>query len=695
MIGSVSSVRNVIVSAFEPEVLMDAMADAIVVIDGDGTLRYANQATERLFGWSREERVGSSALDLIHPDDLNVALLSMSSVTGKEVGTPLELRIKSSRGWLLVEIIGSPIIDETRDSAVILNIRDLTERRRWEVTAGDDAMFRTLVQNGAALTMLISSEGIIVSASAALTRQLGLDPEAVVTKPLTDIVATHHRNTIHKCFETAKANRASTSDNRRVSCEVELIHADGASVPFQLSIVDLVDDPTVGGLVVTGQDVTELHRTRAELAHSATHDALTGLPNRTAITEHLAYLLTESGQDPQLTVAFVDLDRFKPVNDLFGHDAGDELLVAVASRLEGSLRKGDVVGRFGGDEFVVVAAAENMTQAHYLAERLESSLASPYRLTCGVVQIYASVGVALADGTSTTANLLSEADSAMYSAKYGRRGSPRRSRPTICERQSLATSVERAFERNEFTVHYQPIIDMVSRRTLTHEALVRWEHPELGLLLPAQFLDVVEALGAEAKLGEVVLVRALRDLAKIEEQLSSRVGINVNVAGVQLSDPAFATLVSQALSDAGVPPDRLTIEISERTLLERSSRGPATPMLAGLLALNKIGVSVTVDDFGTGHSSLTHLVSFPIGGIKIDRSFIDGVVLDDHRRTIVAALIALASGMDLDVVAEGIETPQQHDLLGSLGCALGQGFLYGAAKPVDDIVKTITSERPA
>jgi len=693
MIGAVSSVRNVIVSAFEPRVLVDAMADAIVVIDGDGTLRYANKATERLFGWSREGRVGTSALDLIHPDDLDVALLSMSSVTNKEVGTPLELRIKSSEGWLLVEIIGAPMADNACGTTVILSIRDLTERRRWEVTAGDDAMFRTLVQNGAALTMLISGDGTIVSASAALTRQLGLDPETVVTKPLTDIVASHHRNTVRKCFGTAMANRTSTSDNRRVSCEVELIHANGRSVPFQLSIVDLVDDPTVGGLVVTGQDVTELHRTRAELAHAATHDALTGLPNRAAVTEHLAYLLEESDHDPQLTVAFVDLDRFKPVNDLFGHDAGDELLVAVASRLEASLRKGDIVGRFGGDEFVVVAAAENMTQAQNLAERLENALVSPYRLTCGVVQIYASVGIALADGSSTTASLIAEADSAMYSAKYGRRGSPRRSRPTMGERKSLATAVEQAFECGEFAVHYQPIIDMGSRRIVTHEALVRWEHPELGLLLPSQFLDVVEALGAEAKLGEVVLVAALRDLSSIEEQLGYKVGMNVNVAGAQLSDPGFATLVSESLSEAGVSPDRLTIEISERTLLERSTRGPATPMLAGLLGLNKIGVSVTVDDFGTGHSSLTHLVSFPISGIKIDRSFIDGVVLDDHRRTIVAALIALASGMNLDVVAEGIETPQQHALLAGLGCPSGQGFLYGAARAVDDIVRTIGAER--
>jgi len=694
-IGPVSSVWNVIVSALKPEVLVDAMADAIVVIDGDGTLRYANKATERLFGWTREERVGTSALDLIHPDDLNVALLSLTSVTDKEIGTPIELRIKSRTGWLLVEIIGAPMPDGSCEPHVILSIRDLTERRRWEVTGGDDDMFRTLVQNGAALTILVSNDGVIMSASAVLTRQLGLDPELIVDKPLTDIVASAHQQTVREYLNKATTNRASTSDDRQVSCEVLLTHADGRFVPFQISIVDLVDDPTVGGLVVTGQDVTELHRTRSEMVHNATHDGLTGIPNRAAITEHLTDLLAESDSDPKLTVAFVDLDRFKPVNDLFGHEAGDELLIAVASRLQAALRQGDVVGRFGGDEFVVVAAANDTAEAHGLAERLESALASPYRLACGVVQIYASVGVALADAASTTASLLAEADSAMYSAKYGRRGFPRRSRPSIGDRQSLATAVEQAFERNEFTVHYQPIVDMVTGQTLTREALIRWEHPELGLLMPAQFLDIVEALGAEAKLGEVVLAAALRDLAIIEAHTGLKVGMSVNVAGVQLSDPGFATSVSEALAKADVTAEQLTIEISEMTLLERSARGPATPMLVGLLGLNEIGVSVTVDDFGTGHSSLTHLVSFPIGGIKIDRSFIDGVVLDDHRRTIVAALIALASGMNMNVVAEGIETPRQHGLLSELGCASGQGFLYGAAEPVAEILRNTGQIDPA
>ena len=494
--------------------LVDALPDAVVVIDDGGLVHHANAAAERLFGWSLADRVGTSALDLVHPDDLEVALLSLTSIVSKDVGTPIELRVKTATDWIIVELIGAPYSGDDVEGGIVLTLRDLTERRRWEVAGGDDSQFRALLQNGAALTALIGPDGVVRSVSAAVARQLGRDAETVIGSNLADLVHPEDHDALRGAFLQARAVREATADDRRVSCEVLMAHRLGHLIPFQLSIVDLVDDPAVEGFVVSGHDVTELHATRVELAHTAAHDSLTGLPNRAAVRAHLREVLEVDTEGRRLAVGFVDLDRFKPVNDLFGHEAGDELLVAVAGRLKNALRTGDLVGRFGGDEFVIVAAASTLGEALRMAERLEDTIAEPFDLTCGTVQVYASIGVALADESSTVESLLTEADAAMYSVKHGRRGTPQNTRRSVNERRALAEALPAAFERDEFVVHYQPISDLQASDTVGYEARVRWQHPERGLLLPGQFLDVVEELGHEHGRVEVVAHRVRRTGAR-------------------------------------------------------------------------------------------------------------------------------------------------------------------------------------
>ena len=661
--------------------LVDALPDALVVIDGTGTLRHANRATERIFGWTLEEKLGESGFDLVHPDDLELALLSLTSVTEKEVGSPIELRVRSKTGWRLVELIGAPYEGEGVDGGVLLALRDLTDRRKWEIAGQDDSQFRALLQNGAALTALVSEAGDVVSISGAVARQLGHDAETVIGQPLADLVRKDDADVLQATLTAARDRHDLSADERRASCEVQIRHRAGHAIPFQLTIVDLIEDPTVNGFVVTGHDVTELHETRVELAHTASHDSLTGLANRTAVREQLTERLLDAGDDPKFAVGFVDLDRFKPVNDLFGHEAGDELLVAVANRLTNALRAGDLVGRFGGDEFVVIAAASGLGEAIQMAERLEDKIAEPFTLACGSVQVYASIGVVIATAESTVESLLTDADAAMYSVKNGRRGTPQHTHGSVTERRALAEALGDAFEHDQFVVHYQPIVDINDRRTLGHEALVRWMHPSRGLLMPGDFLDVVEELGHEADLGEVVLRRALCDLARFDDVTGTQTQMNVNAAAAQLIDPKFPGTVSVMLSEASIAPERLTIEVSERTILERSTQGPSTSVMTGLQTLKNMGIKIAADDFGTGYSSLTHLVSYPIDYLKIDRSFVAGVLVDEHRRTIVSALISLARGMGLVVVAEGVEETAQSRILRELGCDVAQGFLYG--RPMD------------
>ncbi|MDG2263023.1 MAG: EAL domain-containing protein [Actinomycetota bacterium] len=667
--------------------LVDALPDALVVIDASGRLRHANKATERMFGWSLEEKLGQNGFELVHPDDLDLALLSLLSVAEKEVGSPIELRVRSKTGWRLVELIGAPYEGVDIESGVILTMRDLTERRKWEIAAQNDSQFRALLHNGAAITALVSATGDVESISGAVARQLGYDVEKIIGQPLADLMRVEDAAVMFEALVAARERRDFSADERRVSCEVQVRHKLGHTIPFQLTVVDLIDDPTVNGFVVTGNDVTELHETRVQLVHTASHDALTGLANRTAVRDHLADLLLEPANARKFAVGFVDIDRFKPVNDLFGHEAGDELLVAVAQRLTNSLREGDLVGRFGGDEFVIVAAADGLGDALQMAERLEDRIAEPFTLSCGSVQIYASIGVVTANADSTVESLLTDADAAMYSVKNGRRGTPQNTRRSVTDRRALAEALNRAFELDEFVVHYQPIVDLRDKRTIGHEALVRWQHPEQGLLMPAEFLDVIEELGHEAALGGVVLSKALRDLAAFDETTGLATHMNVNAAAAQLIDPNFPAAVGSMLMNAGIAPERLTIEVSERTILERSTQGPSTSVMAGLQALKNLGVKIAADDFGTGYSSLTHLVSYPIDSLKIDRSFVSGLLTDDHRRTIVASLISLSHGMDLVVVAEGVENQAQSRILGELGCDVAQGFMYGKPMSLHDAVK--------
>ena len=666
--------------------LVDALPDALVVIDDEGVLRHANTATERIFGWSVEEKVGTSAFDLVHPDDLDLALLSLVSVVDKEVGSPIELRVRSTDGWRLVELIGAPYPGEEFENGIVLTMRDLTDRRKWEIAGQDDSQFRALLQNGAALTVLVSGDGDVIAISGAVARQLGQDAELVIGRRLTDLVHAVDKQTVATTLKLAMQRSEMTAEERKVSCEALVLHREGHTIPYQLTMVDLLDDPTVRGLVVTGHDVTELRDTREALAHTASHDALTGLPNRTAVRDQLSERLANLDGAQGIAVGFIDLDRFKPVNDLFGHEAGDELLIAVAGRLQRALREGDIVGRFGGDEFVIVAAAATLGEAIQLAERLEEIIAKPFGLTCGPVQIYASIGVAMADAQSTVESLLTDADAAMYSVKNGRRGTPQNTRRSVGERRSLAESLSRAFENEEFVVHYQPIVDLAKHKTVGHEALVRWQHPTRGLLLPGQFLDVVEELGHDGDLGEVVLRKALRDLAFIDEATGPGSQMNVNASAAQLIDPSFPPQVAAMLVDADIAPERLTVEVSERTILERSTSGPSTPVMTGLRVLKNLGVKIAADDFGTGYSSLTHLVSYPIDSLKIDRSFVAGVLIDEHRRAIVSALISLSLGMGLVVVAEGVEETGQSRILRELGCVVAQGYLYGRPMPVEMVI---------
>ena len=666
-------------AAFGP--LLDRLPDAVLVVDTLGVLHDANIAASSRFGWSLEEWQGRSLLELVHPDDLDWVISSLGTVQGKDVGSLIEFRARAADGWRLVEANGTAF-EHDGEAFVLLAIRDLTERRGWEVAGDDTAMFRTLLQFSSTLTVLTDGAGVVRSASGALMRMTGLDPGAVVGKPLTDVLMPVDRPDLDQAIESLGPDR------RHATIEVTL-HAEGRTpVPCQLSIVDLTEDPTVGGLVISGHDITELQSAREELEYSAGHDPLTGLANRHQLVTALDARLAAGERRSTLVVAFVDLDRFKPVNDLYGHKVGDEVLSAVATRLRAEVRESDVVARFGGDEFVVVAEATGADPVGAVRDRVLDAFASPFSLSTGEFVIGASVGaVACRDGQDAE-TVISEADAAMFADKHDR--GERRLGPIVTRRE-LAERLADALDGGEFVVHYQPIVSLADGAWLGLEALARWRHPDRGILLPGDFLDVIEDTGRMGDLGQVVLDRVATDMARLRIDVGATPSISVNAMASEISGTDYPARIAETLRAGGIEPGRLTVELSEREVFGPSTRR-GTELATSLAALADAGIHLAVDDFGTGYSSLTHLVTLPIDVIKVDRSFIAGLVHDPQRRSVIAALAGLSDSAGMTMVAEGIDQPGQIEVLRRLGCELGQGFHYARPMPFDEIVMGYRSE---
>ncbi len=788
--------------------LAEALPDAAMLIDRDIRIVWGNRAATRMFGMEPSEAVGRSALDFLHPDDLQLAALSFTSVQSKEVGTPLELRVRGTTGWRLIELIGAPIGDD-----LLVTIRDLTERRRWEVAGNEVARLQSLVQNAGSITILLSREGVVRASSGAMARLLGIDQEWLEGRDIECLVEVDDRPALRRALRSV-AEAASVED-RATTVDVRMTHGDGHEVPYALTITNLLDDPTMEALVLTGhdisdrvrteqelrsansvlaatlestadgilvvgregrvtnfnrrfagmwnlpkeamesgsdpvllsaamekladpeafysftqriyaepecethdvlaladgriferaslpqriggevvgrvwsfRDVTEHRRMEEELVHQAFHDPLTGLANKALFRDRMAHAAMRlQRHGGRLAVLFIDLDDFKTVNDSLGHSAGDQLLVTVSERITASLRPGDTAARVGGDEFaVLIESVSGEDDAPMIAERIIESLREPVLLGGRTVTAAASVGITYGDHGADADDVLRNADLAMYTAKSAGKGCYRifadEMHRAAVERLDLETHLRGAAEREELVVHYQPIVEVSTRRIVAMEALVRWNHPERGLLGPLSFVPFAEQGGLIDEIGHHVLVTACGEARRWRDEVGDAApAASVNLSPRQLLDPRFPDRVEVVLHRCGLPAEQLILEITEEALME----DPAAAV-ASLERLSRLGVRLAVDDFGTGYSSLAYLQKFPVDLLKIDGAFIDDSLLQPGW-SLAEVIVQIAHALGLTPIAEGVEHAVEAEALQAFGCELAQGYLF--SRPVDADAATV------
>ena len=651
---------------------LDLVADPAVAVDQDMRVVGANRACIQLVGDHLESWIGEVPLDLVHPDDLPIVLAAFATVVDKEFGTPIEIRLRTGDGtYRLVELIGANHPTPT-GHMIVATMRDLTERRRWELAAGDPERFRAVVEHASVLLALTDATGRVSSASGMFVRQLGIDLALLIDSHLAEWIIPAERASFR-----ASLARAATA-TRTTVFEATFEHTDGRAVPYQLSVSNLLSDPVVEGLIVSASDISARRALETRLTQLATTDPLTGLANRAALVTDLAARLAASSQPGAFAVFFIDLDRFKPINDLHGHDAGDTVLAILAQRLGSIARTGDLVARLGGDEFVMVCGEVDADGAAVIGRRVEEAIGQPIDIGNATVQVFASAGYADASASPTAEGLLAEADAAMYRVKQRRRGRSTPSALRVAERRELVADLADALASDPhdagLRVWYQPVVDLPAGSFAGAEALVRWEHPTHGLLAPDAFLPLAEDAGLDVTLGRWIRETAIAHAASWP---SDHGIIAVNLSAGELTDPDAVESLLACLDRHGLAPARLSVEVTETTLLERSAAGDRRTAIAATELLAQAGIRIAIDDFGTGYSSLVHVRELPAGVLKIDRSFVAGMCDDRADHGIVAAVIALAHGMGMRVVAEGVETDEQHAAVCQLGADHGQGYRYG------------------
>lgn len=662
--------------------------------DGDWTMEFISEGCRRLTGYEASELLLNnrrSYESITYADDRKRVREDVNGGLALRQRFDTEYRIVHASGeirWVWER--GTGIYNMQGDLVAIEGIiQDITERKASTLALREaERRYYNLFENALEGIFRTTLDGQYLDANPALARIYGFDSPVDLISELKDIrqqlyVDPSRRDEFMELIKARGVVASFESQIYRKNGEVIWISENARAVRH--------DDGPVVCYEGTVEDITERKLYQARIEQQANYDTLTGLANRSLLNDRLQQaILAAASYGTRLAVVFVDLDRFKFINDSLGHHVGDELLRAMAERLKASVRESDTVARLGGDEFVLLINGQGDPDAvAVVLERMLSDISQPWTIAQGDFNVTCSIGVALyPDDGGTADTLLKHADSAMYRAKEKGRNNfqffTAELNALITQRLELENKLRRALERHQFTLHYQPRIDMQTRRVVGAEALIRWEVSEHEIVSPANFIPIAEEIGLISPIGKWVLRTACEQNKAWQDAGFEPFVVSVNVSARQFRQDSFVQIVAEVLQQTGLEARYLEIELTESAVMH-----DAEQFIAMLGELNDLGVQISLDDFGTGYSSLSYLKRLPVDRLKVDRSFVQDIVTDADDATIVRTIIALGHNLGLKVVAEGVETEQQLEFLRANHCDELQGYYFAVPMPVAEFERSV------
>jgi diguanylate cyclase (GGDEF)-like protein/PAS domain S-box-containing protein len=679
-------------SAERLRAVIEAAPMAIIARDLDRTIRMWNPAAERMFGWTEDE-VLSTPTTIVPPHLVQQTTeLRRRAEAGETILLEDTQRMHRDGHFLDVSMTIAPILGaDGKVTGTMVTIADITRRKQAEAALRESESHLRLAMDAAQMGMWYwECETDRFTYSDGLSVLFGRGPDA----PLVDYRELHRR--LHPedqdLFDATL--RHAIKHGSDVQIDYRVVWPDGSIhwVANRAQVHRGADGRAIR-LVGVAMDISDRKIAEQRIAHMAHHDALTGLPNRVLLRDRIQQAIAQAHRNgSQLAVLFIDLDRFKTINDSLGHQLGDRLLQSVASRILVCVREGDTVSRVGGDEFVIVIPAiDSAADASAVAGKILEVLAAAFHLHGNDLHVAASIGISLYPGDGADAEtLMRNADTAMYHAKDSGRGNyqffTQHMNVAAQQRLSMENALRRALENREFEVHYQPLFDLRDRAITGFEALVRWNAPDGTMVPPGQFIQAAEESGLIVPIGEFVLRESLRQ-ARTWQVNGNRYRISVNVSANQLSRPSYVERLRRAIQEASIDPRLVELEVTEGVIIEGA--GEARDAIDQIAAL---GVGIAIDDFGTGYSGLAYLKRLPIDTVKIDQSFVRDLTIDPDDAAIVTAIVAMAKSLGVEVIAEGIETEDQLAELKRLGCQRGQGYLLARPMTAAAVAKLLRTD---
>lgn len=656
--------------------LLDHCLAGLYVLSGDRIV-WLNARAASLVGCTPEEMIGGSFLEFVYPPDLPLVRAN------RQGGEPYVVRVVRKDGELVYLEVHQQAVVMDGQRMISGAVLDITSRVRADAKEREaDRKLREVLERTRFFALLLDARGVVEFCNDAVLRMTGYAREEMVGCNWFELcVPEGQREGSRRGYVEGLPSGTSVPQDER-----EVVTRSGETRRVEWNVIPLRDQGgRVTGAAAFGTDVTERRRAAEKLLHDAFHDSLTGLPNRALFLDRLEHRLQLEKRRHQtsLSVLVLDLDRFKMVNDSLGHVRGDQLLVEVARRLQACLRPADTVARLSGDEFgILLEDVPTTADGRKVAERVQAELRVPFWL--GTSEVFSGVSIGIAHGGAGYArpeDMLRDADTALYRAKGQGRGRcvefDASMHDRAVEQLQLETSLRRALERRELHLHYQPVVSLTTGQISGAEALLRWKHPERGLVPPMEFIPLAEETGLIVDIGAWVLREACRQMKDWQERLNQpQLEIGVNLSSRQFQAPGLVAEVAEVLRATGLSPRCLRLEVTESLLMDKH------PNIARVMTeLRAMGVRIDLDDFGTGYSSLSYLHQFPIDTLKIDRSFVQRIGENEDGREIVNTILALANSLDMEVVAEGVETEQQLELLRKMHCAYAQG--YHLSRPIE------------